>query len=151
MLRPKIAALVLLSLIVAGCASNRSGDVYTREQTRREMTVRTGTVESVREVLMEGTHTGTGTMGGAAIGGVAGSNIGGGKGQIIGAIVGAIVGGLAGSAAEDNLTKKNALEITVKLDNGQLIAVVQEMGNEVFHPGQRVRVLSNYNSSRVTH
>ena len=87
---------------------------------------------------------------GAAIGGVAGSNIGGGRGSIVGAIVGAVIGGMAGSAAEENLTKKNALEITVRLDNGQTVAVVQEMG-DVFHPGQRVRVLSDYHSSRVTH
>ena len=146
----KIATLILTTLILTACASSRSGDVYTREQARREMTVRHGIVESVREVLMEGTHSGTGTMAGAAIGGVAGSNIGGGRGSIVGAIVGALIGGMAGSAAEENLTKKNALEITVRLDNGQTVAVVQEMG-DVFHPGQRVRVLSDYHSSRVTH
>jgi len=114
------------------------------------MTVRTGIVESVREVRMEGTRSGAGTLAGGAIGGVAGSNIGGGKGQIVGAILGAVAGGMAGSAAEEKLTQKNALEIMVKLDNGHTIAIVQEMG-EVFHPGERVRVLSNYNSSRVSH
>ena len=52
----RLAALLLLSLMLAACASSRSGDVYTRGQTRQEMLVRTGTVESVREVLMEGTE-----------------------------------------------------------------------------------------------
>ena len=145
-----ILVLAAASLILAGCASSRSSDVYTREQARREMTVRTGIVESVREVQMEGTHTGAGTFAGAAVGGVAGSNIGGGKGQIIGAIVSALAGGIAGSAAEGSLTKKNALEITVRLDGGHTIAVVQETG-DVFHPGQRVRVLSDHGSARVTH
>ena len=146
----KIATLILVSLILTACASSRSGDVYTREQARREMSVRLGVVESVREVQMEGTHTGAGTLAGAGIGGVAGSTLGNGRGSVVGAIVGAVAGGLAGSAIEDKVTRKNALEITVRLDNGQMIAVVQEMG-EVFHPGERVRVLSNYNSSRVTH
>lgn len=146
----KITLLLLAALVVTGCAGSRSGDVYTRDQARREMVVRTGVVESVREVQMEGTHSGAGTFAGAAIGGVAGSHIGGGKGQIIGAIIGALAGGVAGSAAEEKLTKKNALEITVRLDGGQMIAVVQEMG-DVFHPGQRVRVLSDHGSSRVTH
>ena len=150
MLQLKVVLLILAALILTACASSRSGDVYTREQARREMTVRLGIVESVREVQMEGTHSGTGTMAGAAIGGVAGSNVGSGRGSIVGAIVGAVIGGMAGSAAEENLTKKNALEITVKLDSGQIVAVVQEMG-EVFHPGQRVRVLSDHHSSRVTH
>lgn len=146
----KIATLILASLILTACASSRSGDVYTREQARREMSVRLGVVESVREVQMEGTHTGAGTLAGAGIGGVAGSTLGNGRGSVVGAIVGAVAGGIAGSAIEDKVTRKNALEITVRLDNGQMIAVVQEMG-EVFHPGERVRVLSNYNSSRVTH
>lgn len=140
---------LLVSITLAGCASSRSGDVYSRDQTRHEMTVRTGVVESVREVLMEGTKSGAGTLAGAAVGGVAGSTVGGGRGQIVGAVLGAVLGGVAGSAIEENVTKKNALEITVKLDNGQLIAVVQEMG-ENFYPGDRVRVLSGSGSTRVT-
>ena len=123
----KVLAVLLVSLVLAGCASSKSGDVYSRDQTRREMIVRTGVVESVREVT-----------------------IGGGKGQIVGAIIGAVLGGMAGTAIEENATKKNALEITVSLDNGTLIAVVQEMG-EIFHPGERVRVLSGSGSTRVTH
>ena len=146
----RLAALLLLSLMLAACASSRSGDVYTRGQTRQEMLVRTGTVESVREVLMEGTESGVGGFAGAAIGGVAGSNVGGGRGQIVGAILGAVAGGIAGSAIEENTTKKNALEITVRLDGGQLVAVVQEMGSERFQPGDRVRILSGNGSSRVT-
>lgn len=143
-------SVLIASLILAGCASSRSGDVYTRNQARQEMLVRTGIVESIREVTMEGTKSGAGTFAGAAVGGVAGSNVGGGKGQIVGAIIGAVVGGLTGSAIEEGVTKKSALEITVKLDGGQLIAVVQEMG-ENFNPGERVRVLSGSGSTRVTH
>lgn len=146
----RITYLILLTFFLGGCASSLSGDVYSRDQARREMTVRLGVVQTVREVRLEGTRSGTGTLAGGAIGGVAGSNIGGGKGQIVGAIIGAVAGGIAGSAAEEKLTQKNALEITVKLDNGQTIAIVQEAG-EVFHPGERVRVLSNYSSSRVSH
>ena len=146
----RFVSVLLVSLILAGCASSRSGDVYSRDQTRREMVVRTGVVESVREVSMEGTKSGAGTFAGAAVGGVAGSNVGGGKGQIVGAILGAVAGGIAGSAVEEHVTKKNALEITVKLDGGQLVAVVQEIG-DYFQPGERVRVLSGSGSSRVTH
>ena len=145
----RFVSVLLISLILGGCASSRSGDVYSRDQARREMVVRTGVIESVREVTMEGTKSGAGTFAGAAVGGVAGSTVGGGKGHIVGAILGAVAGGIAGSAVEEHVTKKNALEITVKLDGGQLIAVVQEMG-EYFHPGERVRVLSGSGSSRVT-
>jgi outer membrane lipoprotein SlyB len=143
-------AIVLASAAMAGCASSKSGSVYTRDQARQEMVVRTGVVESVREVQLEGTKSGVGTAAGAVVGGVGGSNIGGGKGQIVGAVIGAVVGGMAGSAIEEGVTKKNALEITVRLDNGQLTAVVQE-GDELFHAGERVRLLSGSGGTRVTH
>ena len=146
----KLLVVLFISVALAGCATSKSGDVYTRDQARREMRVRSGVVESIREVTMEGTKSGVGGLAGAAVGGVAGSQIGGGNGQIVGAIFGALLGGLAGSAIEESATKKNAQEITVRLDNGQLIAVVQEAG-EYFNPGERVRVLSGDGSTRVTH
>jgi len=146
----KLLAVLLISLVLSACASSRSGDVYSRDQTMREMVVRSGIVESVREVSMEGTQSGAGTLAGAAVGGVAGSTVGGGRGQIVGAIIGAVLGGIAGNSIEENATKRNALEISVSLDGGKLIAVVQEMG-EVFYPGERVRVLSGNGSTRVTH
>ncbi len=143
-------ALISLATLMAGCASSKSGSAYTREQARQEMSVRTGVVESVREVQIEGTKSGVGTAAGAVAGGVGGSNIGGGKGQIVGAVVGAVVGGMAGAAIEECVTRKNGLEITVRLDNGQLTAIVQE-GDEPFHPGERVRLLSGSGGTRVTH
>ena len=130
----KLLAMLLISLVLSACASSRSGDVYSRDQTMREMVVRSGIVESVREVSMEGTQSGAGTLAGAAVGGVAGSTVGGGRGQIVGAIIGAVLGGIAGNSIEENATKKNALEM-----------------GEVFHPGERVRVLSGNGSTRVTH
>lgn len=146
----QIVGVALFCGTLIGCASSKSANVYSREQARREMTVRQGVVESVREVALEGTKTGTGGFAGAAVGGVAGSNIGGGKGQIVGAIVGAVVGGLAGSAIEESATQKMGAEITVRLDNGQTVAVVQET-DERFIPGERVRLLSGHGETRVTH
>ena len=146
----KLVVALLAALTLTACATSKSGGAYSRDQTRQEMQVRLGVVESVREVAMEGTQSGAGTFAGAAIGGVAGSNVGGGKGQIIGAILGAVAGGMAGSAIEDGVSKKTGLEITIKLDNGQLIAVVQE-ADERFQPGEKVRVLSGSGATRVTH
>ncbi|MDS4015193.1 MAG: glycine zipper 2TM domain-containing protein [Candidatus Accumulibacter sp.] len=142
--------IALACALLVACASSKSGSVYTREQARHEMTIRQGVVESVREVGLEGTKSGVGTMAGAAVGGVAGSNIGGGKGQIVGAILGAVVGGLAGSAVEEGTTRRIGLEITVRLDSGQLVSVVQE-ADERFLPGERVRLLSGRGETRVSH
>jgi len=145
-----ISLLLVCFTLLAGCASSKSGDVYTRDQARREQTIRMGVVESVREVLMEGTKSGVGTIAGGAIGGIAGSTLGGGKGSAVTAIIGAVAGGLAGAAVEEGVTRKTALEITVKLDNGQMIAIVQEGDPAEFRSGDRVRILSNYGESRVT-
>jgi outer membrane lipoprotein SlyB len=65
-------------------------------------------------------------------------------------VVGAVAGGVAGQAAEQAATGTTGLEITVRLDSGQLIAVVQE-AEESFRPGERVRVLRGGRSTRVTH
>lgn len=137
-----VVAAIFLAAAVAGCAASpMSGESYSRGQSQRAMTVRQGTVESVRPVAIEGTKSGAGTLGGAVLGGALGSGIGRGTGRLVGAVGGAIVGGLAGSAVEESATKKNGLEITVKLDGGDLIAIVQALEPGVgFEPGDRVRV-----------
>ena len=146
----KLIAVLVAAIALAGCASSKSGDVYTRDQARREMSVRKGVVESVRQVTMEGTKSGVGSGAGAVVGGVAGSNIGGGKGQIIGAVLGAVAGGLAGSSIEEGVTRKEVAEITVQLEGGKLIVVVQETVPGEFRSGDHVRVVSGGGETRVT-
>jgi len=140
----------LVTFVIAGCAAPGLGSgSYSREQARREQTVRMGVVESVREVKLEGTRSGVGPGAGAIAGGVAGSSIGHGRGSALGAIAGAVVGGVAGQAAEQGLTARRGVEVTVKLDTGQMLAIVQE-ADETFRPGDRVRILSDGATSRVT-
>lgn len=137
------------AVFLAGCAS-QSGSAYSRNETLKEMSVRQGVIESVRQVSIEGTQTGAGTIAGGAIGGIAGSNVGKGKGSTVGAILGVVGGAVAGSLIEGASTKKNGVEITVKLDNGSLVAITQE-GDEPYRPGERVRILSDGRTSRVSH
>ncbi len=146
----KTVAIVVVAALVSACASSKGGGAYERAQARQEMTVRLGVVESVRPVTIEGTKTPIGAGAGAAIGGIAGSTVGHGRGSTAAAILGAVGGGLAGAAIEEHATKKEGVEITVRLDNGKLIAVTQE-ADEVFRPGERVRVLSGGGATRVSH
>lgn len=148
----KIVTLSLLAVTVgmAGCAGrSSSGSVYTQGQAQREQTVRMGVVESVRQVTIEPQQSGVGAATGGIVGGVAGANVGGGRGSIVGTVLGAVAGGLAGQAAEGAFTRKAGLEITVKLDNGELRAITQE-ADETFRPGERVRLLSGTGPTRVT-
>ena len=143
-------AAAALATVLTGCGTpGLGGGSYSREQARREQTVRLGHVESVREVKLEGTRSGVGPAAGAVAGGVAGSSIGHGRGSALGAIAGAVVGGLAGQAAEQGVTAKRGVEVTVKLDGGQMVAIMQE-ADETFRPGDRVRILSDGATSRVT-
>ncbi len=143
------------TLAATGCAYNSSSaDVYDANQAQREATVRMGTVESVRAVTIvsnNGQPSGLGAVGGGAVGAVAGSAIGGGKGSILTAIVGGIAGAVAGNAVENGAAKRNGVEITVRLDNGDLRAITQAATGEVFQAGERVRLLSSGGVTRVTH
>jgi outer membrane lipoprotein SlyB len=145
-----VAAALVAAALVAGCAPERSGDVYQRGEALRAQTVEFGTLESLRPVQIEGRQTGVGTVGGAALGGLAGSTVGGGNGSIAGAVVGAIIGGVVGSAVEKDVTKAQGFELTVRLDSGRIIAVVQEGSGAEFQPGDRVRVTSDGYTTRVS-
>ncbi len=147
-----LLATLLSASLLAGCSTtSQSGSSYTPHQAQREMTVRMGVVESVRQVIISGTKNGAGGLAGTAIGGIAGSNIGGGnRGSAVGAILGAVGGAIAGQMIEEKSTEKNGLEITVRYDNGTMGAITQE-ADERFNPGERVRVLSGGGVTRVSH
>src|SRR5205823_6105721 len=123
--KTRILALALAALL-AGCITHESGNVYSKHEAGREQTVRMATVDSVRPVQLEGSQSGIGAGAG-----------------------GAVAGGVAGNVIENKATSKNALEITVKLDSGEMRAIVQE-ADQQFAPGQRVRLLSSGGVTRVT-
>ena len=56
---------------------------------------------------------------------------------------------IAGQAVEQHATQRRGVEVTVKLDNGTMVAVTQE-ADETFRPGDRVRLLSDGATTRVT-
>ncbi len=137
------------AFVLLGCAAGQGGGTYSRDEAKRAMIVQFATVESVRPVQIEGTKTPIGALSGAAIGGIAGSSIGGHRESAIGAVVGVVVGGIAGSAIEEGVTRKPGLEITVRLDNEQYLAVIQEDEGERFTAGERVRVLRDAGVTRI--
>jgi outer membrane lipoprotein SlyB len=147
----KSVAALALAGILAGCAyPQQSASVYHYYQTQNEQNVRTGTVESIRNVSIVNPESGVGSVGGAALGGLAGSTAGHGTGQAAATIAGALVGGLLGQRVEQGAGTHPGFEITVRLDTGELIAITQT-NDEMFRPGERVRLLSNGQTTRVTH
>ncbi|MEF9943485.1 MAG: glycine zipper 2TM domain-containing protein [Burkholderiaceae bacterium] len=150
MSRTLLVAAVVAAVGLAGCqTTNTSANVYRADQAQREQIVRMATVESIKSVLIEQTESGLGVMSGAALGGVAGSAIGQGRGSAVAAIAGAVAGGLLGNAAEAQIGRKQGFEITVRLDNGEMRAIVQDADTS-FVPGERVRLLTQGGVTRVS-
>jgi outer membrane lipoprotein SlyB len=145
-----LGAAALAALALGGCAYHGGPDYYRGYEARSEQTVRFGVVEAIREVRIQYGESGVGAASGAMLGSIAGSHAGRGHGHIAGAIGGAILGGLIGQEIERSGNERHGVELTVLLDSGRYIAVIQE-ADEIFRPGDRVRVLSGRGSTRVTH
>jgi outer membrane lipoprotein SlyB len=146
------ALAVACTVGMSGCASmGSSADVYDSMQTQREQTIRMATVESVRPVTIDENQSAPlGAIGGGLLGAVAGSAIGGGHGSLLSGVIGGIAGAVAGDQVQDRMEKQRGLEITVRLDNGDLRAITQAADGQMFYAGQRVRLLSSGGITRVT-
>lgn len=145
-----LLAALSAAVVLAGCAPAYTGDTYRYHETMRPQSVELGVVESTRLVQIQAPETGVGTVGGAALGGLAGSGVGAGHGNVAAVIGGAILGGVIGNAVERDANRRNGVEVTVRLDNGRTVAIVQQDGGEGFRPGDRVRLVSNGYATRVT-
>ncbi|AUI86017.1 hypothetical protein BS333_06250 [Vibrio azureus] len=146
--------LLILSLTALfGCTSpNPYGDAYGSQDTRTIQQVYYGTIEKVAPVTIDSSsqNNAIGTIAGAAIGGILGSKIGGGTGSDIAAIGAGLLGGYAGSEAAGAVGKRNGVNLTVRLESGKIISVVQEANpNMMFQVGQSVQVNVNGKDARV--
>lgn len=147
-------AILSSTVLLTGCAGGSlTGDTYSRDEARSIQTVKTGTIVSARPVVIEGRSDGVvGTLGGAAIGGIAGNQVGGGSGRQIAAVVGSIVGGIIGQNIEEKATRAQGQELGVRLSNGEVISIVQEVDQaNFFRINDRVRILEHNGTARVSY
>ncbi len=136
--------LVVSSVAVwSGCASSQSGSTYSRSHAREAQSIEMGVVEAINEAMIEGTKTPIGAVAGAVMGGVLGHAVGGGSGQDIATAAGALGGAALGAGIEEKVTQADAWELTIKLDSGKMLIVVQGKDKkELFTVGDRVRVIT---------
>lgn len=146
-----LLCVVSASLVLSGCVRDLQGSTYSRGETRQVQQVEYGRVEAVSPVVIEGTQSGVGQLPGAIVGGIAGSAVGEGKGQEIFTVLGALGGAVLGSTIEENVTRAQGLELTLKMDSGKTLSIVQEVERvDAFQVGQRVRVLTQGRLARVS-
>ncbi len=150
-MRVTLAAILMGSTLLTGCAGGLTGETYSRNDARKVQQVRYGVVESATPVVIEGSRDGiVGTGAGAIVGGIAGSSVGGGRGSQIATVLGAVAGGALGNKAQEAATRAQGQEITVVMDNGQVLSVVQEVEQGQFlRPGDRIRLLQRAGQSRI--
>lgn len=163
MKRLVLASAALSTLLLAGCATdpyygssynepyhrNSSVNTYERDQLNSAQYTTYGRVESVRWVTVERSRgLGAGAVIGAVVGGVLGNQIGSGGGRDLATVGGAVAGGAIGNKIQNDRNRQNAYEVTVRLDNGQRISIVQ--GDDYrFSAGQSVRVIGYGDQARV--
>jgi outer membrane lipoprotein SlyB len=138
----KSTVLILLCMAIVGCGtpSSHSSNTISRSQAGTVQTVQDGEILYVRPVTIEGSKSPVGAIAGGVLGYTVGNSVGGGRGTKIARVAGAVGGAAAGSAVQQNVTQEQGLEITVQLDSGPIISIVQS-ADEPFNDGDRVRVL----------
>ena len=146
-----VVAMIVSALILGGCGSRSlNSNVYSQNQALRTQTVNEGVIVALAPVVIQDEENAVGTLAGSALGGLAGHQVGGGSGKTAGAIAGAVVGGIVGNEISKDLNSQNGVNITIRLNNNQMISVVQAVNPEmVFSVGQRVLVYGQGNTSRV--
>ena len=122
-----IVGVLLAAAALAGCQSNPPvGDTVRRNEVQNMQTVEFGVVTQVRPVNIQPNSTAVGTT------------------------TGAVVGGMAGNAVQSGTGARQGVEVTVRLDSGRTVAVIQEGSPDAFRPGDRVRVMSDGQNTRVS-
>jgi outer membrane lipoprotein SlyB len=154
-MKNKFLLLIPVCALMISCAQDSmSGDVYSRNEARLGQSVQTGRVTNVRFVKIEGGNQ-LGSIAGAVAGGVLGSNVGHGDlSNQAGAVGGALVGSMLGSQVQQKAGSRQGMEVTVRLDSGGSVAVVQEVNRKnpnTFNVGDRVRVINSGGAMRVAY
>jgi outer membrane lipoprotein SlyB len=139
---------VAVGAFITGCTFPSGSHVVSRRQVGQLQRIEYGTVQKVSNVVVEGERGQIGMYGGGVTGAAAGGAVGQGVGRDLARAGGAVVGAVAGQAVEEAVTRKPALELTIKLESGALVVVTQE-APPTFVVGDRVGVASGPGGSRV--
>lgn len=146
-----LAASLSVTPMLTGCAPSVGGSDYAVSGAQGGYDVLYGTVESVRMVKInnqQSPNSAIGTAGGAVAGGVLGNLFGGGSGKTVATVAGALAGAALGNVGAKAIGNQTGVEVTIRLDNGRVMAVVQ--GADIsFAAGQRVKILQGEGTTRV--
>ena len=149
-LLPKAACAVLLALALCAC-STKTTKSYNDGDVRQLHGVYTGTVLDATDITVTEDPSLVGPIVGGVAGGVVGSFFGAGTGNALAVLGGAAAGAMIGGAEDMGQRKYPALQLTIELENGGTVMVVQAH-DDYFVRGDRVRmVITGENRARIQH
>jgi len=148
----RIALACIVGVGLVGCMAQTTDPMVPRAHVGVAAELTQGRVISSVPVTIEGDDSGIGTMGGAGMGGASGVVAAGGGGTeaIIASAVGAVAGAVVGRTVEERVTRKAGQRVTIRLDDGKIIEVVQAADEGVFLEGDRVNVAIGAGVTRVS-
>jgi len=114
-------------------------------------TAEAGIVLTATPADQPGENTGAGAVTGMVLGGVAGGQVGAGAGKALAVVGGIIAGQIAGSAIEAAAQHHDGMAYTIRLDNGQVLTVLQHLddGDPIIAPGAHVLVQTDGSEQHV--
>ena len=147
----KIFSALVCFLIVTSCAnSSLKPDTFDRDSVQRISNVLYGEVVSLKKVSIEGSTT-PGTIVGGLVGAAAGSEISNSKPESeIGAVLGGAIGATLGGNLSKSIQTSEGIQLTINMDDGRTISVVQEVGTYNFIVGDLVEVITTKGKTRVS-
>jgi|TARA_B100001057_G_scaffold455452_1_gene501999 outer membrane lipoprotein SlyB len=124
--------------------------VFDRDSVQKISNVLYGEIVSIQDVVIEGDII-SGSIVGGLVGAAAGSEISNSKSE---SEIGAVLGGAIGATLGGNLSKKikavAGIQLTINMDDGRTISVVQEIGDYQFSTGDLVEIISIKGKTRVS-
>ncbi|MDR2124370.1 MAG: glycine zipper 2TM domain-containing protein [Desulfovibrio sp.] len=131
---------VCCALLAAALLTACGGRQYSDGDLRGIEAVRYGRVVDVADVLVKEEKSLAPAVAGGVVGGMLGSYFGMGTGRELFALAGAAAGAHIGYGSDLTYRRYPALQLTIELDGGRMIMVVQGY-TEYFVRGDRVRVV----------
>ena len=132
------AAMVAVSLLIGGCASN--APTNTNYSTQADASTY-GTIENIQVVRIDPATSGAGAVAGGLVGALVGNQIGSGSGRTAATAAGAIGGAVVGNQIESNRNAPHDVyQISIRLDNGDYRTVNQDNAYDL-RVGSRIRMV----------
>ena len=143
--------LITYTCFLTSCAnSSLKPDTYDRDSSQRISNVLYGEVVSLKRVSIEG-ETKSGTIVGGLVGAATGSQVSDSKPE---SGIGAVLGGAIGATIGGNVSKKiqsvEGIQLTINMDDGRIISIVQEISDYKFEVGDLVEVITIKGRTRIS-